>query len=108
MSGNGCGSGYGESSPGLAIHNEPVISGADTGGNLTVFLDQAGRHAGGSAVLELSMPNTGSAAECRNGSSTKPRICDYISDFDKGSNSIDDSVLDRAHPDLTGMCCLLW
>ena len=47
MSGNGCGSDRDESSPGLAIHNEPVISGADAGGNLTVFLGQAGWHAGG-------------------------------------------------------------
>eukprot|EP01050_Picozoa_sp_SAG11_P039438 SAG11_NODE_16598_length_543_cov_0.887387_1_plen_108_part_10 len=28
-------------------HNEPVISGSDIGGNLTIFLGQASRHEGG-------------------------------------------------------------
>ena len=47
------------------------------------------------------------AFECINASSTK--LLSRIGDFDKGSNPIDDSVLDRTYLDLTGVVnCLLY
>ena len=57
-----------------------------------------------STVLELTKPNTGSAANCGNGSSNKPRPrTGHLGDFDKNNNLIDESVLVRTHPDLTGV-----
>ena len=53
----------------------------------------------------LSKLRSGGVAGLGNGSSSKPWNCDYLGgdDFEKGSNPIDDSVLDRIHPGLTGM-----
>ena len=53
----------------------------------------------------LSNLSSGGVAGFGNGSSSKSWICDYLGgdDFEKGSNPIDDSVLERIHPGLTGM-----
>ena len=53
----------------------------------------------------LSNLSNGGVAGFGNGSSSKSWICDYLGgdDFAKGSNPIDDSVLERIHPGLTGM-----
>ena len=54
------------------------------------------------AALHLSKPSSGSAficcKQCGNESSTK-----RTGDFDKDKTPIDDSVLERIHPGLTGM-----
>ena len=74
-----------------------------------IAVDSDGIHLGDSSrdkspALELSKPSSESAAGFGNGSSSKPWICDYLGgdDFEKGSNPIDDSVLERIHPGLTG------
>ena len=53
----------------------------------------------------LSKLRSGGAAGFGNGSSSKPWNCDYLGgdDFEKGSNPIDDSVLDCTYPNLTGV-----
>ena len=73
--------------------------------------DSDGIHLGDSSrdkspALELSKPiSSRSAAGFGNGSLSKQWICDYLGgdDFEKGSNPIDDSVLERIHPSLTSM-----
>eukprot|EP01052_Picozoa_sp_SAG31_P027962 SAG31_NODE_2660_length_5284_cov_14.800000_3_plen_146_part_00 len=70
--------------------------------------DSDGIHSGESEqgkTAVLSTLSSGGAAGFGNGSSSKPWICDYLGgdDFEKGSNPIDDSVLDRIHPGLTGV-----
>ena len=53
------------------------------------------------ALLKL---NSEAVIGLGNGSSNKPRPrTRHLGEFDKGSNPIDDSVLDRIHPGLTGM-----
>eukprot|EP01050_Picozoa_sp_SAG11_P011206 SAG11_NODE_1173_length_5602_cov_35.121933_4_plen_100_part_00 len=73
-----------------------------------IAVDSDGIHLGESnqnktaALLKL---NSGAVTGLGNGSSSKPWNCDYLGgdDFEKGSNPIDDSVLDRIHPGPTGM-----
>eukprot|EP01052_Picozoa_sp_SAG31_P078116 SAG31_NODE_37578_length_303_cov_0.745098_1_plen_61_part_01 len=52
--------------------------------------------------MDKTIVLSGGEAGFGNGSSNKPRplICDH---FDKGSISIDDSVLLSTHPDIRGM-----
>ena len=53
------------------------------------------------ALLKL---NSGAVTGLGNESSNKPRPrTRHLGEFDKGSNPIDDSVLDRIHPGLTGV-----
>ena len=71
-------------------------------------VDLDGIHSGESEqgkTVVLSKLRCGGAGGFGNGSSSKSWICDYLGgdDFEKGSNPIDDSVLDRIHPRLTGM-----
>ena len=71
-------------------------------------IDSDGIHSGESEqdkTAVLSKLRSGDAVGFGNGCSSKPWICDYLGgdDFEKGSNPIDDSVLDRIHPGLTGM-----
>eukprot|EP01050_Picozoa_sp_SAG11_P002932 SAG11_NODE_156_length_14147_cov_10.367597_7_plen_95_part_00 len=71
-------------------------------------VDSDGIHSGESEqgkTAVLSKLRSGGAARFGNGSSSKSWIYDYLGgdDFEKGSNPIDDSVLDRIHPGLTGM-----
>ena len=71
-------------------------------------VDSDGIHSGESEqgkTVVLSKLRSGGAAGFGNGSSSKSWICDYLGgdDFEKGSNPIDDSVLERIHPGLTGM-----
>ena len=73
-----------------------------------IAVDSDGIHSGESEqgkTAVLSKLSSGGAAGFGNGSSSKPWICDYLGgdDFEKGSNPIYDSVLDRTHPGLTGM-----
>ena len=73
-----------------------------------IAVDSDGIHSGESEqgkTVVLSKLRSGGAAGFGNGSSSKPWNCDYLGgdDFEKGSNPIDDSVLDRIHPGLTGM-----
>ena len=73
-----------------------------------IAVDSDGIHSGESEqdkTAVLSKLSSGVAAGFGNGSSSKPWICDYLGgdDFEKGSNPIYDSVLDRAHPDIIGM-----
>ena len=69
--------------------------------------DSYGIHKGESNEVKttapkLSTPDSGNVficcKQCENESSTK-----QTGDFEKGSNPIDDSVLERIHPGLTGM-----
>ena len=71
-------------------------------------IDSDGIHSGESEqdkTAVLSKLRSGDAVGFGNGCSSKPWICDYLGgdDFEKGSNPIDDYVLDRIHPGLTGM-----
>ena len=73
-----------------------------------IGVDSDGIHSGESEqgkTVVLSKLRSGGAAGFGNGSSSKSWICDYLGgdDFEKGSNPIDDSVLERIHPGLTGM-----
>ena len=71
-------------------------------------VDSDGIHSGESEqdkTAVLSKLSSGVAAGFGNGSSSKPWNCDDLGgdEFEKGSNPIDDFVLDRIHPGLTGM-----
>ena len=75
-------------------------------------LDSDGIHLGESnqnktaALLKL---NSGAVTGLGNGSSNKPRPqTRHLGEFDKGSNPIDDSVLDRTHPGLKGMHTVMY
>ena len=73
-----------------------------------IAVDSDGIHSGESEqgkTVVLSKLRSGGAAGFGNGSSSKPWNCDHLDgdDFDKDKTPIDDSVLDRIHPGLTGM-----